>query len=60
MNLLPGMTVQTLLGPRTVRTVLKCHTYPEDDRTMCILGARKGNDFLVTEWHPVSMNAGAP
>jgi len=49
MNLHPGMTVQTLLGPRTVRTVLKCHTDPEAARTMCILGAGEGNDLLVTE-----------
>jgi hypothetical protein len=27
-----GMTVQTLSGPRTVRTVLKCHTDPEVGR----------------------------
>jgi hypothetical protein len=59
MNLRPGMTVQTLLGPRTVRTVLKCHTDPEAGRTMCILGAGEGNDLLVTEWHPVSMDSGS-
>jgi hypothetical protein len=58
MKLRAGMTVQTLLGPRTVRTVLKCHTDPEAGRTMCILGAGEGDGLLVTPWHPVSVDSG--
>jgi len=52
-----SMTMQTLLGPRTVQTVLKCYTNPEASRTMCILGVSKGNGLLVTPWHPVLVDS---
>ena len=53
------MTVQALLGPRTMRTVLKCHTDTEAGRTMSISSAGEGNYLLVTEWHAVSMDRGS-
>ena len=56
MNLRPGMTVQTLLGPRTVRAVLKCHTDQAAGRTMCKF---EGAGLLVTQWHPVLVDSGS-